>query len=113
MSIDQVREFFGRIVKAHAKLRSRITKVLGDLYYKELDFEEVMSTRLRFLAPGTIKSRKDLEHFCSQKLAEKFSKAEPHWEVSIQQGFDGDKVLIVWKIHHSIADGLSVIGMHL
>lgn len=34
---EYAKEVFMRIVKAHVKARSCIVKVLGDMYYKELD----------------------------------------------------------------------------
>ena len=35
-------EVFGRLVKAHLKMRSKIVKVFGDYYYKEMDYDEVL-----------------------------------------------------------------------
>ena len=34
---EYAKEAFMRIIKAHVKARSCIVKVLGDMYYKELD----------------------------------------------------------------------------
>ena len=34
------REVFKRMVTAHVKARSCIVKVLGDMYYKELDMDD-------------------------------------------------------------------------
>ena len=41
---DYAVEAFRRIVVAHLKARSCIVKVLGDMYYKELDIEEVLAS---------------------------------------------------------------------
>jgi len=38
------RELFERVVKAHIKARSCIVKVLGDMYYQELNEKDVLDT---------------------------------------------------------------------
>ena len=38
------RELFEKVVKAHIKARSRIVKVLGDMYYEELSEKDVLDT---------------------------------------------------------------------
>ena len=41
---EYAKEAFMRIIKAHPKARSCIVKVLGDIYYKELDMTEVVDS---------------------------------------------------------------------
>jgi len=58
------------MVKAHAKARSIIVKVLGDYYYKELlDHDDVIAKQITFLPEGTIKTQEDVEKFASENIS--------------------------------------------
>jgi len=50
--VHLTKESFSRIVRAHLKARSCIVKVLGDMYYKELDWEEVVDSQIEILPDG-------------------------------------------------------------
>mmetsp|Transcript_842 Transcript_842/g.1276 ORF Transcript_842/g.1276 Transcript_842/m.1276 type:complete len:139 (-) Transcript_842:1136-1552(-) len=50
------REVFSRMTTAHVKARSCIVKVLGDMYYKELDADAVIKKQIVDLPDGHIKS---------------------------------------------------------
>ena len=41
---EYAKEAFMRVIKAHTKARSRIVKVLGDMYYKEMDMDAVANS---------------------------------------------------------------------
>jgi len=41
---EYAKEVFARLAKTHMKARSRIVRVLGDLYYEELDPNDVLDT---------------------------------------------------------------------
>lgn len=50
------KEIFSRITKAHMKARSRIVKVLNDMYYKEMDEDEVLTMNIEYLPDGQVKT---------------------------------------------------------
>ena len=52
--VHLTKESFSRIVYAHIKARSQIVKVLGDMYYKELDKEDVIKTQIEILPDGML-----------------------------------------------------------
>jgi hypothetical protein len=64
------RECFTRLVKAHLKMRSRIVRIFGDAYYKEIPIEEVLDMCITTLPDKTINSKEDLEHFYGRHLGE-------------------------------------------
>ena len=49
-------EAFMRIVKAHIKARSCIKVVLGDMYYQELDEQDVIKSQITVLPDGFLKT---------------------------------------------------------
>ena len=76
---DLAYEVFGRLAKRHLKMRSKIVKVFGDYYYKEIDFDEVMKTCITILPPKTLKCKEDLEKFFGQIIGEPFPLNRPQW----------------------------------
>ena len=60
---------FSVMAKAHIKCRSSIVKVLGDMYYKELDLDDVMKTQIVLLPDNYLKSQEDLEKFISENIS--------------------------------------------
>ena len=53
---EYAKEAFMRIIKAHPKARSCIVKVLGDMYYKELDMAQVVDSQIETLPDGHLKT---------------------------------------------------------
>lgn len=104
---------FGMLAKTHIKMRSKIVKIFGDLYYKEIPIEEAMNACLEFLPPQTIKNKADLEDFTGRELGKVFALNRPQWHVFVQQNYDGEKALVIFKNHHSLCDGISGMGLTL
>jgi len=48
---DHANGCFGTLAKTHVKMRSKIVKIFGDLYYKEIPADEAMKACLEFLPP--------------------------------------------------------------
>lgn len=55
-NMTYAREVFGRMVKTHLKARSCIVRVLGDLYYKELEQKDVVDSQIVAIPDGKIKT---------------------------------------------------------
>ena len=51
---------------AHVKARSRIVKIFGDYYYKELDGKECIASQISDLPDGFLKTNEDVENFVSE-----------------------------------------------
>ena len=83
-NMDYAREVFGRMVRTHLKARSCIVRVLGDLYYKELDEADVVKSQIVSLADGTIKTQEELEKFVQDLIVKKMPLDRPQWTVFVQ-----------------------------
>lgn len=94
-------------------MRSKIVKVFGDLYYKEISIEDTIKVCLEFLPPNTIKNKADIESFAGLQLSKAFPLDRPQWQVWIQMNYEGEKALIVYKSHHSLCDGISGMGINM
>lgn len=57
----------------------------------------------------------ELRALAGELLAPPLDRARPLWELSLVDGFAGERFAIVWKTHHAMADGISAldIGMLL
>ena len=49
-------EAFEKLTRFHLKMRCGIVKVLGDMYYKELDVKEVIKTQVVILPDGYLET---------------------------------------------------------
>jgi len=65
---EYAKEAFMRVIKAHMKARSCIVKVLGDMYYKELDMDAVADAQIETLPDGTLKTQEDVEKFVQERV---------------------------------------------
>jgi diacylglycerol O-acyltransferase len=63
-------------------------------------------------APGT---DVEMRALAGELLAPPLDRARPLWELTLVDGFAGERFAIVWKTHHAMADGISAldIGMLL
>lgn len=107
------KEIFARITKAHMKARSRIVKVLNDMYYQEMDEEECLNLNIEYLPDGQIKTQEDVEKFISEHMASQMPLDRPQWKVWVQRKYLGDKGIVIWKAHHSLCDGMSSMAFNL
>ena len=112
---DHAREVFARLVRTHMKARSRIVCVLGDLYYEELDEKDVLDSQLVFLPDGQLKTQEDLEKFVEEHISKPLPLDRPQWMVYVQRKYLDDDTMgiVIWKAHHSLADGVSSMAMNL
>ena len=62
-------EAFLRIASAHVKARSCIKVVLGDMYYQELDKDQVIKSQITTLPDGMLKTQEDVEKFVSEHIS--------------------------------------------
>ena len=66
------------------------------------------------LPEGHIKTQEELEKFVSEELSKPLPLDKPQWRVWVQMKYRGDENgLVIWKSHHSLADGLSSMAMNL
>ena len=111
---EYAKEAFMRIVRAHIKARSRIVTVLGDMYYQELNEKDVIDSQIVTLPDGFLKTQEDLERFMSEQIIKPMPFDRPQWVVWVQRKYlDDTKGLVVWRAHHSLADGISSMALNL
>ena len=57
--------------------------------------------------------RAELERFVGHLASEQLDKRRPPWQFHIVEHYDGDKAVVVARLHHAIADGIALIGVML
>jgi WS/DGAT/MGAT family acyltransferase len=62
--------------------------------------------RRRTLPTG---SRRALDAYVGHLMAEPLDPARPLWGLRLVQGLDADRWALVWRLHHSLADGLGAL----
>ena len=118
----QVFNSFGRLVDLFPKLRSKIVQVFGDLYWEDL-FDhaapstakhEILKKCVIILDDSFFQSEKDLEFFLSNTNNLLMPLDTPQWRAYVVLNYlNTNKTLILWRIHHSIADGSSALCMNM
>jgi len=114
-----LKEGMRKIVVAHVKARSRIVRVLGDLYYQEIKDkspDEIVDQCFEQLPDNLIVTEKHLQVFLSKQIACYMPFSEPQWKVWIVKNFklkehDECRSVFIWKSHHNFGDGLSGAAM--
>jgi hypothetical protein len=59
-------------------------------------------------APGTMR---ELDDMVAQIGSTLLDRSRPLWEIWFLEGLEGDRVAIVHKIHHCMADGKAYLGL--
>lgn len=78
-----------------------------------MDAEQCLKTQIETLPIGKIKNKPDLEKFISEKMGEELPLDRPQWYTWLAPNYEGDKMVLIWKSHHSFADGVSCMAFHL
>jgi WS/DGAT/MGAT family acyltransferase len=59
-------------------------------------------------APG---DERQLKRLAGRIMSQQLDRGKPLWEVWIVEGVEGDRVGVIWKLHHCMADGISGIDL--
>lgn len=109
---DEIKEQFIRRSKPYKRLRSYIVKLGASHYFKEMkqqDFEEKVRDCVVVKDDLDLKTEQDLADFLMQEEKIPFATDGLMHKSFIIPKFKEDKSLYVFKCHHVLADGLSLL----
>lgn len=103
-------------VRILPKLQYKLVECAGDYYYEKMSVEETFRKAFIVGDENNIKCKDDIDNFVQDNLNNKMPLDGPLWRVYCQNYplEDGTKqAILIFKMHHSIADGISCICMML
>ncbi len=56
-------------------------------------------------------SEKELQELAGQIFSKQFDRTRPLWEFSLVRGLSENRFAVIWKIHHSLIDGVSGVNL--
>jgi len=63
--------------------------------------------------PKEIKNERELEMFINEEINKPIPLDHPQWIIWVQEVYDTDKCLLIYKQHHSMCDGISCMNFHI
>ena len=111
---EQIKSYFlEKVVKQPdcKVLRSKVAKVLGDYYFKNMPKNYDYSQHFSNLSKN-ISSKEELSEQINRELYKPISEDKPMWEMVIGT-FKKKFSLVYVRMHHAYGDGLSCLHMHL
>lgn len=111
--LDEIRGRLERRLDAAPKLRCRVQSAVlpgaPPVWVDDAGFAIANHVELISLpAPGTERQLWDL---CGQLFSKRLDRDRPLWHLCIVDGLSGDRVAVVERLHHTLADGLAGVEM--
>jgi WS/DGAT/MGAT family acyltransferase len=109
--IEAIREQIGRRLDLVPKLRQRVRSPRigqgGPVWVDDSAFDIAHHVRhIALPAPGT-----ELLELSGKLLAVPIDRAHPLWELWFVEGLEGERIGLVEKVHHALADGLASVEL--
>jgi hypothetical protein len=113
----RMKERFLRSLQALPKLRYALIEILGDFYYQEMTIEEIIDLVFVEVPPEKplFKNQGDIDRYVEANLNEPFRMGRPQYQILWQESglADSKETVMIWKQHHSLSDGASIISFIL
>ncbi|MCU0270223.1 MAG: wax ester/triacylglycerol synthase family O-acyltransferase [Acidimicrobiales bacterium] len=115
LRIDDLRRHLESRLHRVPRFRQRLAEVPGGqgrpLWVDDTDFDiEAHAHAAALPTPG---GQAELDDFVAQLLATPLDPRRPLWEMWIVDGLEGDRVAVIPKVSHVMADGLALLGFAL
>lgn len=112
---DRLRRRMERATLAIPRLRQRVQSVPAHLtpplWVEDPDFDiDYHVRRVGLPRPGTMRQMLDLATLIAN---DPFDRTRPLWQFVVIEGVEGDKAVLVEKLHHTIADGEGSVQLSL
>ncbi len=112
-SFDQIVERFGRRLDRLPPFRRRAVPVpfgFGHpVWVEDPDFELARHVRHRRAAPPG--GDRELAAVVAEVAGTPLPRDRPLWELTVVEGLAGDRVAVVAKVHHAVADGAATVAL--
>ena len=100
-----------RLVGRYRRFRQcAIQEVTGAYWQDDPDFDIDAHLRRRALPAGA--GQKELQTLASELAVQPLNPGKPLWRFDLIEDYDGGSAMVV-RIHHSIADGIALVGVVL
>lgn len=114
---DRLTEAMDRASRLVPRLRQRVVSNPMSIAPPrwEVDPNFDLSFHLRWVKVAGAGTLRDLLDLAEPIAMQGFDRARPLWEVAVVEGLEDDRAAVVFKLHHSITDGVGgvKIAMHL
>ena len=108
LDFGRIEQVIQQILSKHPRLRQKVWWPAGGppVWIDDPLFDPSQHFhRVGLPSPGTTE---ELKQMVSDVFSTKLDRDRPLWECWIVEGVDAKRFAIIWKIHHSLADGISV-----
>jgi WS/DGAT/MGAT family acyltransferase len=112
MDFDRLRDTIeARLVGRYRRFRQcAVQEVAGAFWQDDPDFDMDAHLRRRALPSGA--GKKELQALASELAVQPLNPGKPLWRFDLIEDYEGGSALVV-RIHHSIADGIALVGVIL
>ncbi|MDK9702335.1 MAG: wax ester/triacylglycerol synthase family O-acyltransferase [Sulfuritalea sp.] len=112
MDFDRLRDTIeARLVGRYRRFRQcAVQEVAGAFWQDDPDFDIDAHLRRRALPAGA--GKKELQALASELAVQPLNPGKPLWRFDLIEDYDGGSAIVV-RIHHSIADGIALVGVIL
>jgi len=105
----QIESRLDLVPKLRRRVRFTCFGMASPVWVDDLTFDIANHVRTATLpSPGTEASLRDL---CAELMARPLQRDRPLWEIWLIDGLEGDRVAMMEKLHHSMADGLAGVEL--
>ena len=96
----------------HAKMRSTLVKFAGQYFFKELPLDQLKEHHARNLTYiDSLKSEADIADLAALEQSVRDPLDTLQFKAYFQREFQQHYSLVVFKMHHSVADGVAIVSM--
>ncbi len=109
---SMLKERFMQVLRKSPMLRQRVIPVPFGIHHPVMindpDFDlDMHINRAAVPSPGTMV---ELDDLIGQIISGSLDRSRPLWELWVLEGYSKDKLVLVLKIHHALADGMATVG---
>ena len=115
LDLERVLAFTSAQLHKSPRLRQRLATIPGFAHPVWVDDARFNPTyHLRHTALPQPGDERQLKRLAGRVLSQQLDRGKPLWEIWLVEGVEGDRVGVITKLHHCMADGLSsgdLLGM--
>ncbi len=113
VSLDEVRAAIDRYLPLYPRARQRVVFAPSfrglPFWVDDPDFDLDLHLREQVLpAPG---GRRELDAACSTVASARMDLHRPLWDATLLHGLEGGRQAVVFRLHHSVSDGMGVVRL--